>query len=73
MSNDKKTMVNSSSNSAEKGRTVEITRDTMNGTDNSPIDSYYNFPSSKVTQEETYSTRISALSEKLGNKDSVKG
>lgn len=36
-------------------------------------DVYADFPSSKTTSYETYSQRIPALVEALGNKDGVKG
>lgn len=74
--NDEKVMANSqpaSAPSKEGSRVVEPDMTTINNTKNSPIQAYYEFPSSNVEQKETYSSRQDAIVEKLGNKDSVKG
>lgn len=70
-SNDEKTMVNSPGNMP--GREIDVSRDTLNNTMNSPIMAYYEFPSSKTMAMDTYSKRMPALVDALGNKDSVKG
>lgn len=69
--NDEKTMVTSPGNAP--GREVEVSRDTLNNSMNSPIAAYYEFPSSKTMSVDTYSKRMPALVDALGNKDSVKG
>lgn len=69
---DNKVMVNSPSNSADKGRTVEVARDAKEMPVND-IENYYSFPSSNNQAFETYSNRAESLSNALGNKDSVKG
>lgn len=67
---DGKTMVH-----AEKmvGRTVKPDQTTDNGTENSPVKAYYEFPQSNVKSHTTYENRMSKLEDALGNKDSVKG
>lgn len=69
------TMVNSKSNSAEKGRTVEVSNDIPSNKLEGLIgaDAYGAFPASTTMAFETYSQRADALSKNLGNKDSVKG
>lgn len=63
-------MVNSSpSNSMDKARTVAVARDTS--TPAVPGD-YHEFMGSESKQHVTYDNRMEALSNALGNKDSVK-
>lgn len=69
--NDEKVMANSPGD--KEGREVQASLSTLNSSEASPIAAYYEFPSSKVEKWETYSNRLSALEEKLGNKDSAKG
>ena len=61
-----KTMVQAS---GEVGRTVPVDRDA-----HTPIeDDYHTIQGTKSESFETYSNRMSALVDALGNKDSVKG
>ena len=64
---DNKTMVNTD---AGVGKTVEVARDT--DTPAVPGD-YHEFSGSESKQSVTYANRMEALSNALGNKDSVKG
>lgn len=69
--NDEKIMATSQGNS--QSREVQASLSTLNNAPSSPIEAYYEFPSSQVEQRDTYAKRMSTLEEKLGNKDSVKG
>lgn len=75
MDNAQKIMVNSPSNSEDKGRTVEIAKDIPSNDLESRLgaDVYADFPTSKTQAFETYSNRMDALVGALGNKDSAKG
>lgn len=68
-----KTMVNSPGNAP--GREVKVAMDIpSNGLEKMlGADAYADFPTSITKSYETYSNRMDALVEALGNKDSVKG
>lgn len=70
-----KTMVNSPSNSAEKGRTVEVARDMSNGNLEGMLgaDAYDEFPTSTTMAFDTFSNRAEAVAKALGNKDQDRG
>lgn len=61
--------------SREVGKTVEPAMEISHGEMESKLGAaeYSDFPSSETKSYETYSKRIGALAEALGNKDSVKG
>lgn len=69
--NDQKVMANSPDN--KPGRLVPASLQTLNDSDNSPISTYYEFPSSKTQSYDTYPKRVGAIMNALGNKDEVKG
>lgn len=69
--NDEKIMANSKDNSDSKGRVIEASNTTLNNYKNSPIEAYYEFPSSNTESVETYSKRQLALVKALGNTDKV--
>ena len=72
--NDEKPMsISQSAPGGPTNRTIQADQDTMNRTENSPIDAYYEFPASNAESFETYSNRQPALTKYLGNKDEVKG
>ena len=69
--NDKKAMAVSPND--KPGREIIASLATLNDNRNSPIKSYYEFPSSKNDVYDTYPTRMEKISELLGNKDEVRG
>lgn len=73
--NGTKTMIQSPSNSDMKGRTVPVAKEVNSNPLEKMIgaDVYADFPESTTMSFETYSTRAKALSDALGNNDSVKG
>lgn len=65
-------MATSSGNS--EGRSVPIARDLPGRISNLDVGSVYeSFPASSTQAVETYTTRMSTIESKLGNKDSAKG
>lgn len=70
-SNDEKIMATSPGN--VPGRTINASNTTLNNTPNSPVEAYFEFPSSTTKSFDTYSKRMETLSKALGNIDSVKG
>ncbi len=69
--NDEKIMVTSPDN--KPGRQVAASLQTLNDNRNSPIEAYYEFPSSKTDQYDTYPKRVETIAHFLGNKDEVRG
>lgn len=69
--NDEKIMATSKGNAP--GRVIEASNTTLNEYKNSPIEAYYEFPSSETVSVETYSNRMGKIVEALGCKDSAKG
>lgn len=69
---DMKTMA---TKSKEVNPTIEVAKEISHGDMESKLgaDEYASFPSSLTKSYETYSSRISALTDALGNKDEVKG